>query len=210
MNPARRLRTVEAVITSHKDYSEADRFVTLFSREAGKVRCLAKGVRKMHSRKAAYLEPFMHSKVVLARGKSLWIITQADAVHQYLDIRNDLQKTAAAAYLMELVERFSIEDEPLPPVFRLLVTSLQHIDDGPNIFTALRFYELQLLDYTGFRPDLTDCVGCGKAIIAQDQFFSATNGGALCPECGVLHEDIRRVSVEALRYRPCADCGRSS
>jgi len=200
MSPSPRLRTVEAVIISHKDYGEADRFVTLFSREAGKVRGLAKGVRKAHSRKAAYLEPFMHSKVVLARGKSLWIITQADAVHQYMALRDDLAKTAAASYLMELADRFSIEEEPLPSVFRLLTASLKRINDTDDAYSVLRYYELQLLDHTGFRPDLTDCVGCGKPITAQDQYFSTASGGVLCPECGTIHGGTRRASVEALRY----------
>jgi len=200
MKPADRLRTVEAVIISHKNYGEADRFVTLFSREGGKIRGLAKGVRKMRSRKAAYLEPFMHSKVVLARGRSFWIITQADAIHQNLAIRDSLSKTGQAAYVLELADRLYIEEEPAPAVFRLLVRTLKRINDNPDAFNALRYYELRLLDTTGFRPDLTDCVSCGKAVTAQDQYFSAVEGGVLCPGCGSLRSGMRRVSVSALRF----------
>lgn len=200
MRSSDRLRTVEAVILHHKDYSEADRFVSFFSRESGKIRGLAKGVRKMRSRKAAYLQPFMHSKLVLARGKTFWIITQADAIHQNLAIRDSLLKTGQAAYAMELVDRFSIEEEPSPTVFRLLVDTLKRINDLEDVFNTMRFFELRMLEHAGFRPNLTECTDCGNAIIAQDQFFSTAKGGVLCPKCGALQRYHFRVSVEALRY----------
>jgi len=200
MKPSERLRTVEAVIISHKDFSEADRLVNLFSLEGGKIRALAKGVRKIRSRKSAYLEPFMHSKVVLARGKTFWIITQADAIHNNLTIRDSLLKTGQAAYVMELADRLSIEEEPAPAVFRLLVNTLNRINEGENAFNTLRFFELRLLDLAGFRPDLTNCVGCGKKITAQDQYFSTVQGGVLCPSCGELPNHARKVSMNALRF----------
>jgi len=200
MKPSERLRTVEAVIISHKDFGEADRFVTMFSLEGGKIRGLAKGVRKMGSRKAAYLEPFMQSKVVIARGKTFWIITQADAIRQHLSIRDSLKKTASAAYVMELVDRFTIEEEPAPPVFHLIAKTLKRVDERADTYNALRYYELQLLEYAGFRPDLTDCVACGKVITAQDQFFSTAQGGVICPQCGALYHPARRVSMDVLRY----------
>lgn len=200
MKPSERLRTVEAVIISHRDFGEADRLVNLFSLEGGKIRALAKGVRKIRSRKAAYLEPFMHSKVVLARGKTFWIITQADAIHSNLAIRDSLVKTGQSAYVMELADRLSIEEDPAPAVFRLLVNTLKRINEGGEAFVILRFFELCLLDQAGFRPDLTDCVNCGKKITARDQYFSVAQGGVLCPACGKLQDHMRKVSVNTLRF----------
>jgi len=200
MKLSERLRTVEAVIISHRDFGEADRLVNLFSLEGGKIRALAKGVRNIRSRKAAYLEPFMHSKVVLARGKTFWIITQADAIHNNLAIRDSLVKTGQSAYVMELADRLSIEEDPAPAVFRLLVNTLKRIIESRDAFVVLRFFELRLLDQAGFRPDLTDCVGCGKKITAQDQYFSSAQGGVLCPACGKLHNHTREVSLNTLRF----------
>ena len=200
MKASERLRTVEAVIISHRDFGEADRLVTLFSLEGGKIRALAKGVRKISSRKAAYLEPFMHSKLVLARGKTFWIITQADSIRNSLKIRDSLEKTGQAAYVMELVDRFSVEDEPDHAVFRLFVKMLDRINSGEGVFGALRFFELRLLDRAGFRPDLTNCVDCSRKITAQDQYFSTTQGGVLCPDCGKMHNHARKVSVNTLRF----------
>lgn len=200
MKPSDHIQTVEAVIISHKDFGEADRLVNLFSLESGKIKALAKGVRKIHSRKAAYLEPFMHSKVVLARGKTFWIITQADTIFNTPAIRDSLSKTAHAAYIMELADRFSVEGEPDRFVFRLLVDTLKRINDLSDAFNALRFFEMRILDQAGFRPDLINCVDCGKKITAQDQYFSGTQGGVVCPACGVLHNRLRKVSMNTLRF----------
>jgi DNA repair protein RecO (recombination protein O) len=200
MKPAEHIRTVEAVIISHKDFGEADRLVTLFSREVGKIRGMAKGVRKMGSRKAAYLEPFMHSRVVLAKGKTFWILTQADGIKQYVSIPESLEKTGRAAYVVELAERFTVEEEPSPQLFNLIIDTLDRIDASADTFAPTLFFELCILDHAGFRPDLTDCVGCGRAITAQDQFFAAEQGGVVCPRCGGLYQHMRRISMDALRY----------
>ena len=200
MKPAERIRTVEAVVISHKEFGEADRLVTLLSREAGKIRGMAKGVRKIGSRKAAYLEPFMHSKVVLARGKTFWILTQADGIQQFSAINASLEKTGMAAYVMELAERFTVEEEPAPQLFRLIVETLDRINKTSDTFTPILYYELHILDHAGFRPDLTRCVGCGAEIAAQDQYFSTAQGGAVCPRCGGLYQNARKVSLDALRY----------
>ncbi len=200
MKPAERLLTVEALVISHRNFGEADRLITLFSREAGKIRGMAKGVRKMGSRKAAYLEPFMHSKISLARGKTFWIITQADAVKQYSLIAESLEKTGNAAYIMELAERFTVEEEPAPRLFQLINQTIERIADTADAFIPLCYFEFRILDHAGFRPDLMNCVGCGKTITAQDQFFSAEQGGVICPHCGTHYQNVRRVSMDALRY----------
>ena len=200
MKQGDRLRTVEAVIISHKNFGEADRLVTFFSKEMGKIRGLAKGVRKMGSRKAAYLEPFMHSKISLAKGKTFWIITQADAVKQYPALSESLEKTGIASYVMELSDRFTLEEESASELFRLIDHTLQRIASDRDAFTPMLYFELHILDYAGFRPDLTDCVSCGETIIAQDQNFSAAQGGAVCPQCGTSDPRVQKISLDALRY----------
>ena len=100
--PPRTLST-EAVVLRHSDWGEADRVLVLFTREQGKVRALAKGARKMLSRKAGHLEPFTHVKVLLALGKDFWIVTQAETLNAFLSIRSDLLRTAYAALVIELL-----------------------------------------------------------------------------------------------------------
>ncbi len=83
---------VEAVVLRHSDYGEADRLLTLFTREQGKLRAIAKGVRKMQSRKAGHLEPFAQVTLMLAQGHDLWIVTQAEAIESLQPLREDLTR----------------------------------------------------------------------------------------------------------------------
>src|SRR5512140_3276703 len=109
--PEPRSFRVEAVVLRHADWGEADRLLTLYTRERGKVRAIAKGARKIRSRKAGHLEPFTRVTLQLARGRYLLIVTQADTVDAYLPIHENLAKTGNAAYIVELLDRFTFEDD---------------------------------------------------------------------------------------------------
>ena len=95
----------QAIVIHRTDFGEADRLLTLFSREHGKIRAIAKGARKPQSRKTGHVELFMRSRFLLARGKDLNIITQADMVEAYPDLRQDLVRTTYASYAVELLNR---------------------------------------------------------------------------------------------------------
>ncbi len=196
---ARTLHT-EVVVLRHTDWGEADRLLVLFSREAGKLRAVAKGVRKLKSRKAGHLEPFTHAKLLLAAGRDFWIVTQADTVDAYLPIREDLVRTAYAAYVIELIDRFTYEEGENRPLFQLLIGTLQRIASQPDPFPAVRYYEIRLLDQVGFRPELNHCVRCGAEIKPENQFFDAELGGVLCPRCGAAVPTARPVSMAVLKY----------
>jgi DNA repair protein RecO (recombination protein O) len=195
-----RILKVEAIIIAHREYGEADRFVRIFTLENGKLNTLAKGVRKIKSHKAAHLEPFTHASLVLARGHTFWIVTQADTLSNYPNIREDLEKTADASYILELIDRVSSEGQPEQSLFRLLLDTLKRIETSEDTFNAIRNFEFRFLDISGFRPDLTNCVSCKKTIEAQDQYFSPLQGGVLCPKCGPFDDKAVRASMDALRY----------
>ena len=192
---------LEAVVLRHADWGEADRLLTLYTRERGKVRAIAKGARKIRSRKAGHLEPFTRVTLQLARGRDLLIVTQADTVDAYLPIHENLVKTSHAAYVVELLDRFTYEDDTENyNIFRLITEVLSRLEKEADPWLAIRYYELRLLDLLGYRPHLFECANCGKEIKAEDQFFSAAQGGALCPACGVGLPGAWSVSVEALKY----------
>ena len=192
---------LEAVVLRHADWGEADRLITLYTRERGKVRAIAKGARKIRSRKAGHLEPFTRVTLQLARGRDLLIVTQADTVDAYLPIHENLVKTSHAAYVVELLDRFTYEDDTENyNIFRLITEVLSRLEKEADPWLAIRYYELRLLDLLGYRPHLFECANCGKEIKAEDQFFSAAQGGALCPACGVGLPGAWSVSVEALKY----------
>jgi DNA repair protein RecO (recombination protein O) len=192
---------LEAVVLRHADWGEADRLLTLYTRERGKVRAIAKGVRKIRSRKAGHLEPFTRVTIQLAKGRDLLIVTQAETVEAYLPLREDLIKTANAAYIVELLDRFTYEDESENfSIFRLLTETLGRLATDPNPWRPIRYFEMRLLDALGYRPHFFECANCGQKILAVDQFFSPAQGGILCPRCGAGLPGVWQVSVEALKY----------
>jgi DNA repair protein RecO (recombination protein O) len=192
---------VDAVVLRHSDYGEADRLLTLYTRELGKVRAIAKGARKIASRKAGHVEPFTHVRLQLARGRDMLIVTQADTVDAYLPLRDDLVLTSQASYVMELLDRFTYEDETEnSSIFRLLTETLSRLASKADPWLAIRYYEIRLLDHLGFRPQLITCANCEKEIKAEDQFFSFSAGGVICPSCGRGLPNLKSISVDTLKY----------
>ena len=192
---------VDAVVLRHSDFGEADRILTLFTRQLGKTRAVAKGARKIASRKAGHIEPFTHVRLQLAKGRDVLIVTQADTVDAYLPLRDDLILTSQASYVIELLDRFSYEDEiENPTLFRLLTDTLSRLASKSDPWLVIRYYEIRLLDHLGFRPQLFVCANCGTEIKAEDQFFSYTAGGAICPRCGNGLPNLKNISVDTLKY----------
>lgn len=192
---------VEAVVLRHADYGEADRLLTLYTRQLGKTRALAKGARKIASRKAGHIEPFTHVRLQLAKGRDMLLITQADTVDAYQPLREDLILTSQAAYILELLDRFTYEDElENSSIFRLLTDTLARLASKADPWLVTRYYEMRLLDNLGFRPQLQECANCGREIKPEDQFFSFSAGGVICPRCGQGLRNVHPISIEALKY----------
>ena len=108
--PPRSFRA-EAVVLKHSEFGEADRLLSLYTRQQGKLRAIAKGARKIRSRKAGHLEPFTRVSLLLARGRDMYIVTQAEAVDAYLPLREDLVSLGYASYVVELLDKFTYDEE---------------------------------------------------------------------------------------------------
>ncbi len=199
MQKARRL-TTEAVVLRHMDLGEADRLLTLYTPHHGKLRALAKGVRKMRSRKAGHLISFARAKVLLAQGHDLYLLVQAEGLDLHPRLHEDLERFAQAAYVVELLDRFTFEGEAQPRAYHLLVDTLARLDQGERPTLSMRYYELHLLDLMGYRPQLFSCVACGATVQPEPQYFSAAQGGVLCPQCGPRFPEARPISLAALKY----------
>jgi len=187
-------------VLAHSQYGEADRILRLFTLRLGKVQAIAKGIRKVTSRKAGHLEPFTRVALLLARGRTFFIVTQAEALDAYLPLRGDLESLGRAAYVIELVDRFTYEAGENTALYRLTVRTLERLAAGHRPALVLRYFEMRLLDVLGFRPQLFECVLCGAEIRPEDQFFSALHGGVVCPRGHATTQGLRPVSQDALRY----------
>ena len=190
---------VEAIVLRHTDWGEADRLLTLLTRELGKLRAVGKGVRKERSRKAGHLEPFTRVNLLLARGRDLPLITQAETVENYLPLREDLLLIGYASYVVELIDRSTYEEGENLAMYRLLTETLARLAAKNDPLLAMRYYEIRLLDLLGFRPQLFQCAKCQAEIQAEHQYFSAALGGALCPKCGQSEPGAQPISMTALK-----------
>jgi len=196
---AQRIYTTEAVVLRARRMGEADSVLTLFSGDRGKFDAVARGVRKLISRKAGHLEPLTHSSLLLAHGSNLDIITQAQAIHTFLPMREDLRRLGAGLYTAELVDRFMMEREESYMVFRLLVDTLKRLSEGEDVDLSLRYFEVRLLAEAGFRPQLNACVTCGEPLKPVVNHFSVTGGGAVCPSCRPAGSGLPPISVNAVK-----------
>jgi DNA repair protein RecO (recombination protein O) len=179
---------------------EADRLLAMLSPTKGKLRAIAKGVRRPGSRKAGHLEPFTRVLLLVARGRELDIITQAEAIDTYPGLREDLVRLGQAGYVAELLDRFGVEGEEAPQLYRLLVGTLERLATGAfPVAAVVRHFELRLLDQTGYRPELHRCVGCSREVQPEDQYFSSQAGGVLCPACGRRQGEARPLALPALK-----------
>jgi len=195
-----RVYRTEAIILRHSDLGEADRLLTAYCAEFGKLRLVAKGVRRPGSRKAGHVEPFTRCHLLVARGRELDIITQAEAVELYPALREDLLRLSHAAYVVELMDRFSMDEgEGHRSLYRLLTNTLERLAQGADPATTVRFFELRLVDELGFRPELFRCVACGSDIQPEDQFYSSRDGGVICPRCGRERTGARPITLSALK-----------
>jgi DNA repair protein RecO (recombination protein O) len=197
----RSIRT-EGIVLRRQDFGEADRILRLFTRKLGKVSVIAKGVRKPSSKKSGHLEVFMRSSFLIARGRNLHILTQAEVLDSYEPLRKTLAGIGLGSYVVELVDAFTYEEGSHVNLYDLIHSTLERLSHGHSPELVLRVYELRLLDQVGFRPELFQCVECGKEITEQDQFLTGSLGGVVCPVCArSMTPDIgRRVTARELKF----------
>ncbi|MDE3076150.1 MAG: DNA repair protein RecO [Chloroflexota bacterium] len=212
MNP--RLYATEAVVLERRDFGEADRLLTLYTPVHGKVRAIAKGSRRTTSRISGHIELFTHTRLLIASGRNLDIVTQSELIRSHERLRDDLWRAALAYHVAELVNRFSEERLENAQVWRSLLEVLSALDSERAESAALaemtvRFFELRLLDALGYRPELRICTICGRPLEPVENYYDAGSGGLLCPGCAEGHRLLLPVSVagvKVLRVLQEGDC----
>ena len=198
-----RVYATEAIILRRTDVGEADRILTRITPSYGKLRAIAKGSRRTTSRLAGHREPFTRTQLLLASGRELDIVTQAEARERLDALREHLLHATCAWYVAELVDRFLEDADPHPRLYRLFLRTLALLDeaargdDRPRAWLAVRYFELHLLDELGYRPSLHTCAGCDTPLRPEETGFSAELGGALCPNCSRYAQ--RRLTLNAFK-----------
>jgi len=198
--PRPRTYKTRAIVLAHFDLGEADRIITLLTPEDGKIRAVAKGVRRPRSRIGGSVEPFAELDVVLARGRNLDVITQVGVAHAWLRLRDHLESTATAWYLGELADRAVEERAGAHPVYGLLRRACQLLDDGMAPGRVARWFEVGLADALGVRPELDRCVECHRTLDEGDAFrWVPALGGVLCSDHPTPPAESVTLSLAALK-----------
>ncbi len=179
------LHQTPAVVIGSIDYGESDRIVTFYTSEFGKIRGIAKGAKRSKKRFPNRLEPFTHVKLSFFEKQisSLVRVESCDLISPWARIREDLVKIAYASHLLELIREMTAERQKSPGVFELLIHFLSLIEAGEISEKLLRIFEIRLLSFLGYRPNLERCALCKQRVKEGSSGFSLRRGRIICPEC---------------------------
>jgi DNA repair protein RecO (recombination protein O) len=186
----------QGIVLGSVKLAEADKIVTILTQGEGKVRAVAKGIRRTTSKFGARLEPFTHVNLMLYRGRSLDIVTQADILNPFPPLRDDFGLFSAGETMLEAVDKVAEEHERNVRLFLLLLQGLRALETRPPDPAAVaEAFLLRLLGLSGFAPALSACAVCGDRAVTR---FSWSQGGAVCEGC--QDRDARRVNLAALAW----------
>lgn len=189
-----------AVIIKQSKFGEFDKILTIYSAEFGKLQTVARGACRPGSKLGGNVEPLTYSLLMLARGRNLDIITQSQSIDGFAALKADLWRTSCALYILDLVDSFTVQNSENKPLFNLLIDTLHNLsekDDDSEIL--LRYFELNLLHYLGYRPQLYRCVICNSLLRPVVNYFNPGLGGVLCPNCRENDFESKAISVNALK-----------
>lgn len=179
---SRSFRT-RAVVLRRVEYGEADLILTLLTPNYGKLSAIAKSARKPGTKSSGHVELYSLIDILLGHGSNLHIVTQVELINPYLSLGNDLERMTYASHFVELIDRFSVDDQENRQAFELLTQALGWLcEPDTDLRLTARYFELRLLIVMGYGPSLFNCIVSGEPLDAVDHFYSVSDGG-------VVHHD---------------------
>jgi len=191
------LNRIEGIVLKTQDYGETNKIVTLYSGEVGKITAMARGAKKPASRLAAVTQPFTHGTFLIQQGRGMGTMQQGEQVESYRHIREDIEATAYASFVVELVDRAVEDRRPQAAIFNLLQQALHAISDEYDPEAIALFVQWKMLPVTGIYPTLHQCTNCGAT---EGEFaFSFQQIGFLCHRCFSLDRYIVRLTPSQVK-----------
>ncbi len=196
------LFNTDAIVLKHFDLGEADKIITFYTKDKGKVRAVARGARKTKSSISGLLLPFTYNNITFYRGRSLDRINKIKNRFSFSPLREDLNKMAYASYMAEIIEKAGMEDDPNRDLFSLLLTTFHQLlkaDEGELNYINL-VYKVRFLGIMGFKPRLDNCINCNRELKTRpENNFSIEDGGFFCSSCKPQPgKELFSISGEAL------------
>lgn len=186
------------VVIKRTNYSEADRILTVFTERLGKIKVMAKGVRKISSHLGGSVEPFNLVQFELHEGKTFYILTGA-SIEKEFNPSQSLETTSKFFYLGELIDKFLEEGQKNAELFCLFAEVLNNLSSPDNDFW-MRVFELKLLQATGFHPEFQECIICRSSITPGGNYWHQGESGLMCGGCGDKSHEGKVVSDEVIKF----------
>lgn len=193
------LRETEAVVLRTYRLGEADKIASLFTRQWGRLRAVARGARRPRSRFGSALEPLtlVQALIFERENRDLLRMNSAELIESFFDMQKDYRLQVAAQFVVEVAERFLPEREVNERAFRLLLAVLRALKRSGEVTRPLVYFDYWLLKLAGFLPDFTRCQGCGRALGEGLGYYGPGSEGLTCAPCRVGSATCS-VSAEAL------------
>lgn len=191
------LEKIKGIIIKTQDYGETNKIVTIFSQKYGKFSAISRGAKKTKSRMAAVTQPFIYGEFLIYMNKGLSTIQQGDIVDSFRAIREDIMKTAYAAYITELTDKLMDSHHPDLYIYDQFFRTMQWIAENEEAEVSMMMYELKLFEKGGFAPTVDQCAQCGE----RDKLssFSIAEGGLLCHRCTYNERNAIKLPVSVAK-----------
>lgn len=185
------LKQLEGIVLKTQDYGETHKLITVFTKQFGKLTAISRGANKPKSKLSAVSQAFIQGDFLIYVSKGLSTIQQGQIIQSFRHIREDIEKTAYAAYMIELTDKTLESKDPIPNIYQQLLHTMEWINEEQTYMIPLMMYELKLYQLGGFAPVIDHCVNCHKTNYPFT--FSILEGGLLCERCKEL--DHRAISL---------------
>jgi DNA repair protein RecO (recombination protein O) len=200
----------EAVVLKSIKFRDTSRIATLYTKDHGKVKVIAKGIRNPKSRLAGALQTFSHLQIVFykRRTSEIYLLSQSDTINAYQSLYKDLNRYTFASATLELLDRLITGEESNPELFGLTLSTLSFMGNCPQglLEVAFTHFALELTDLLGYKPKFDKCVSCGRKVEGRFILFSPEKGGIVCKRCAKGDQPYLRLSKysvgSALKLQP--------
>ena len=194
--------STEAIILQTTDFAEWDRIVSVYTKDFGKIRGIAKGAKRSRKRFGSALEPFTHNEIFFVEKETQGLVRfeRCHILNLFSEIAHDLKKVIYGSYFLELVNTMTPEKEKNPEIFSLLLFFINLLKEEGFREDLLRIFELRLFSLLGYQPQFLSCTNCGHEFRVEEKYrFSVKRGGIVCSKCLVKHPGLLPLSNGTIR-----------
>jgi DNA repair protein RecO (recombination protein O) len=193
----------EALVLKSIKFGDTSRIATLYTKNYGKIKVIAKGIRKPKSRLAGALQTLSHIQIVFYKKQTteIYLLSQSEILHAYQSLARDFNRYVFASAVLELLDRLIAGEESNPQLFELTLETLSFMEKCPQRSLEKSFwsYTLRLADLLGYKPKLDKCVNCDKPVIEKLILFSPEKGGIICKRCARSDQAYLILSKDSVR-----------